>query len=199
MIPRVQSNDKRLWLKLLHLDFENHLPKASILAVHLSAEPGATSEVQLGLFSPQLPESGRLDVTLARIAAIIGEGNVGQAVVKDTRRSDDFHIEPFAVPSSETTVVGAEIYLSLRILRPAERTIVEVVRGRPCELFFRSRHYAVEQAYGPWLSGGDWCNESIWGNEQWDVIGRASDHSFIACRLTHDFVQKKWCVGGLYD
>jgi len=197
--PRVPTNDKQLWLKLLHLDLENHPPQASIVAVHLYAEPGATSKVQLGLFSPQLPEPGRLDVTLARIAAIVGEGNVGQAVLDDTRRTGDFHIEPFYVPSSEPTFVDSCSRLCLRVLRPAERVNVELDRGKPCQLYFRSRRYTVQNTYGPWLSGGDWWNESIWGNEQWDLIGIGSDNVFIACRLARDLVQNQWHMAGLYD
>ena len=91
------SNDRRLWLKLLHLDLEAHLPAAAIVAVTLSAEPGKTSKVQLGLFSPQLPEPGRLDVTLARIRAIVGDECVGQAVLRDTHRPDSFRMERFTV------------------------------------------------------------------------------------------------------
>lgn len=197
--PRVPTNDKKLWLKLLHLDLEAHPPQASIVAVHLHAEPGATSKVQLGLFSPQLPEPGRLDVTLARITAIVGEGNVGQAVLDDTRRMSDFHIEPFCVPSSEPPSTDFCSRLCLRVLRPAERAGVELSRGRPCEVYFRSRRYTIERTYGPWLSGGDWWNEVIWGNEQWDVVARAPDSTFLACRLARDFIRNEWHVAGLYD
>ncbi|WP_231966902.1 hypothetical protein [Terriglobus roseus] len=197
--PRVPTNDKQLWLKLLHLNLQGHPPQASILKVHLHAEPGATNKVQLGLFSPQLPEPGRLDVTLARIAAIVGEGNVGQAVLDDTRRVDDFHVEPFAIVCTELLPFTATERLCLRTLRPAERTTVEVHLGRPYEFYFRSRRYGVERAYGPWLSGGDWWNEAIWGNEQWDVVARSADSSFLACRLARDFVQNEWHVAGLYD
>ena len=197
--PRVPSNDKQLWLKLLHLDLQKNPPPASILAVHLYAEPGATSKVQLGLFSPQLPEPGRLDVTLARIAAIVGDSNVGQAVLDDTHRSSDFHIEPFAVPSSEPVSSNTGSRLCLRVLRPAERTTVATRSGRPYEVYFRSRRYDVAEAYGPWLSGGDWWNEAIWGNEQWDVVARASDSAFLACRLARDFIDNDWHVAGLYD
>jgi protein ImuB len=66
--PALPTTDKQLWIKLLHLDLEAHPPQASILAVALHAEPGSTSKVQSGLFSPQLPEAARLDVTLARIS-----------------------------------------------------------------------------------------------------------------------------------
>jgi len=197
--PRVPTNDKQLWLKLLHLDLQNHPPQAPILAVHLHAEPGETSKVQLGLFSPQLPEPGKLDVALAKITAIVGEGNVGQAVLDDTRRAGDFHVEPFSVPSLMPPVTDALSRLCLRVLRPAERTTVAMRGGRPHELNFRSRRYTLEEVYGPWLSGGDWWNEAIWGNEQWDVVGRASDSSFLACRIAHDFIQGDWRVAGLYD
>lgn len=201
--PRVATNDKQLWLKLLHLDLQSHPPQASILAVDLHAEPGATSKVQLGLFSPQLPEPGKLDVTLARITAIVGEGNVGQAVLNDTRRADDFHVEPFCVPSTDPVAADAPARLCprlcLRVLRPAECATVELRCGRPHEVYFQSRRYMVEAAYGPWLSGGDWWNEAIWGNEQWDVIGRANDSAFLAARLARDFIQNDWRVAGLYD
>ena len=69
--PALPSNDRLLWLKLIHLDLEAHPPDAAILALTLSAEAGVTSKVQLGLFSPQTPEAARLDVTLARIRAIV--------------------------------------------------------------------------------------------------------------------------------
>ena len=197
--PRVPTNDKKLWLKLLHLDLQSHPPQASILAVHIHAEPAETSKVQLGLFSPQLPEPGKLDVALAKITAIVGEGNVGQAVLDDTRRPGDFHVEPFCVPSTLPAVTDAPSRLCLRVLRPAERTTVEVRGGRPREIYFRSLRYTLEEVYGPWLSGGDWWNEAIWGNEQWDVVGRASDSAFLACRIAHDFIQNDWRVAGLYD
>ncbi|MGA3133830.1 MAG: DNA polymerase Y family protein [Terracidiphilus sp.] len=197
--PRVPTNEKKLWLKLLQLDLQGHPQNASILGVHLHAEPGATSKVQLGLFSPQLPEPGRLDVTLAKITAIVGEGNVGMAVLDDTRQAGDFHIEPFSITTAEPTSTVTTSPLCLRLLRPAERTKVEMRQGQPCEIYFRSRCYVVERLYGPWLKGGDWWNESIWGNEQWDVVGKTSDGATLVCRLSHDFILKDWSVAGLYD
>jgi hypothetical protein len=66
------TNDPPLWIELLRLDLEAHPPQAAIIAVTLTAEPGSTSKVQLGLLSPQLPEPMRLDVTLARIRDLVG-------------------------------------------------------------------------------------------------------------------------------
>ncbi|HLK53631.1 MAG TPA: DNA polymerase Y family protein, partial [Candidatus Angelobacter sp.] len=64
--PAMPCNDKHLWLKLLRHKLESTPPAAGVLALNLHAEPGPTSKLQLGLFSPQLPEPGRLDVLLAR-------------------------------------------------------------------------------------------------------------------------------------
>ena len=93
--PALPTNDRQFWIKLLHLDLEAHPPSAPILSLTLTAEPGSTSKVQMGLFSPQLPEPGRLDVTLARIRAIVGEECVGRAVLRDTHQPNEFRMEPF--------------------------------------------------------------------------------------------------------
>ena len=146
-----------------------------------------------------LPEPGKLDIALARITAIVGEGHVGQAVLDDTHRAGDFHIESFSITTAEPPTSANPAPLCLRVLRPAERTRVDVLRGLPQQVHFRSRCYLVQEAYGPWLSGGDWWNEAIWGNEQWDVIGKASDSAMQVCRLARDFIQNDWRVAGLYD
>jgi protein ImuB len=65
--------------------------------------------------------------------------------------------------------------------------------------FFRERSYAVERAYGPWLAGGDWWNQTLWGLEQWDLIARAHDGSMLCCSLTRDLLQNLWQMAALYD
>ena len=95
--PALPVNDKHLWLKLIHLDLEAHPPGAPVLTLTLTAEPGRTSKIQIGLFSPQLPDSTRLDVALARIRALIGEDRVGSPILTDTHQPDAFQIQPFSV------------------------------------------------------------------------------------------------------
>jgi protein ImuB len=198
--PRVPTNDKQLWLKLLRLDLEAHAPQAAILGVFLSAEPGATNKVQLGLFSPQFPEPGRLDVTLARIAALVGEGNVGQAVLDDTNRLDAFHIKPFSLPACDSiTLASPQPKTCIRQLRPPERVLVTMVNGTPYQLYFRDRRYKVEYAYGPWLMGGDWWTDVTWGQEQWEIIAGVGDGNLLYCCVTHDLIQNLWQMAAFYD
>jgi protein ImuB len=198
--PALPTTDKQLWIKLLHLDLEAHPPQAAILALTLTAEPGSTSKVQLGLFSPQLPEAARLDVTLARIRPIVGEECVGRAVLQDTHVPEGFRMEPFTVPSHDSAaVVSSQQRVPMRRLRPPETTSVTLQNHRPSMFFFRERSYAVERAYGPWLAGGDWWNQTLWGLEQWDLIARAHDGSMLCCSLTRDLLQNLWQMAALYD
>jgi protein ImuB len=198
--PALPTTDKQLWIKLLHLDLEAHPPQASILGVALHAEPGCFSKVQLGIFSPQLPEATRLDVTLARIRAIVGEGNVGRVVLEDTHAPEGFHIEPFIVPSGNPTeITPPEQRGAARQLRPPETVSVALQSSRPATLFFREQRYAIEQAYGPWLAEGDWWNQTLWGFEQWDVVARAQDGSLLCCCMMRDLMQGEWQMAALYD
>ncbi len=201
--PALPTNDRPLWIKLLHLDLEAHPPQAAIVAVILAAEPGSIRKVQLGLFSPQLPEPMRLDVTLARIRALVGDECVGSPVLRDTNHPDSFRVEPFKIPlapsvhsSSPATVSSSA---AMRQLRPPERTSVTLHGRLPASFIFRDCRYEVEHAYGPWLAEGDWWNRQTWALEQWDLIGRASDGAMLCCCLVRDLKEQSWQVVTLYD
>jgi protein ImuB len=197
--PALPDNDKALWLKLLHLDLEAHSPSAAIVAMKLQAEPGNKSKVQLGLFSPQLPEPARLDVTLARIRAIVGDDCVGRAVLQNTHAPESFRLEPFTVPSGVSNAPPSTRSLAtVRQLRPAETVAVKLEGRRPTQFYFRKQRYTVERAYGPWLMGGDWWNASLWGQEQWELIARAQSHVLYCC-LMRDRLEDIWQVTALYD
>src|SRR5205085_3129063 len=125
-----------------------------------------TSKVQVGLFSPQLPERMKLDVTLARIQAVVGEGCVGRPVLKDTHRPDGFAVEPFSVSGTASdgsvgAVDGAPA--AMRMVRPPELIAMVLEGERPSAFTFRGVRYAVDRAYGPWALSGDWWNPTLWG------------------------------------
>jgi protein ImuB len=185
---------------LLHLELEAHPPQAAILAIALEAEPGSTSKVQLGLFSPQLPESSRLDVTLARIRALVGDGNIGSPALKDTNQADGAMIEPFQIPTTQPAEAPAgPLQPAMRMLRPAEATFVTLQSQRPKMFIFRDLRYSVEHAYGPWLSSGEWWASTLWGCEQWDLVARAQNGNVLCCCLVRDRMQNDWRMLALYD
>jgi protein ImuB len=198
--PALPGTDKQLWIKLLQLDLEAHPPQAVILAVALAAEPGSTSKVQLGLFSPQLPEAARLDVTLARIRALVGDNCVGRAVLHDTHAPEGFCMEPFTVSLGDSEAIASSTpRASMRQLRPPEPVFVTLRNAQPVMFFYRERRYAVEHAYGPWLVGGDWWNQTLWGLEQWDLVARAQNGPMLCCCMVQDQMRNQWQMAGLYD
>jgi protein ImuB len=205
--PALPTNDRPLWLKLLQLDLEAHPPQAPIVAVTLNAEPGSTSKVQLGLFSPQMPEPMRLDVTLARIRALVGDECVGSPVLQDTNQPDRFRVEPFKIPTAPSIHSSSPATVSssaaMRQLRPPERVSITLRNRQPISFIFRDCRYEVEHAYGPWLAQGDWWARQAWAFEEWDLIARSNDGTILCCCLVRDSqeqpVRDLWQVVTLYD
>jgi protein ImuB len=204
--PALPTNDRRLWLRLLHLDLQSHPPSAAILSVTLTADPGSTSKVQLGLFSPQLPEPDRLDVTLARIRAIVGEQCVGRAVLEDTHRPDSFQMAPFTIPTTTATIPEpqAQARSAQRRLRPPEPVTVTLHQRRPASFVFRNKRYTVERAWGPWYFSGNWWGIECWSMEKWDLAARClDDNTTICCGLARNPMRPatmpEWRIEELYD
>jgi protein ImuB len=195
------TNDKQIWIKLLHLELRAHPPQHAILALAIKAEPGAINRTQLGLFTPQLPESTKLDVTLARIRAIVGEGCAGRPVLTNTYLSQGFRIEPFDVPAAHTSSSSAsQTRSALRKLRSAENIYVTLQNRCPKTFVFRQGRYIIRQAYGPWLVSGDWWSQASWRLEQWDLIASAQEGGdLLCCCLTHDLALDRWQMAALYD
>ncbi|MGA8539705.1 MAG: DNA polymerase Y family protein [Terriglobales bacterium] len=88
--------DAKVFLKLLQLDLQAHPPGAPIVKIHLSADPARPRAVQSGLFQPVFPEPEKLELTLARITGIVGEGRVGSVELLDTHREGAFAMRHFA-------------------------------------------------------------------------------------------------------
>jgi protein ImuB len=95
--------DSKIFLKLLQLDLNAHPPGAPIVKIHLSAEPVRPRATQSGLFLPPSPEPEKLELTLARIAEIVGENKVGSLRLLDTHRPEGFLMQHFAPSGSRNS------------------------------------------------------------------------------------------------
>jgi len=198
--PALPTNDRQLWIKLIRLDFEAYPAPAAILSLTLLATPDSIREVQRGLFSPQSPEPAHLDVTLARIRAIVGEYCVGRAVLTDTHELTSFKMEPFTVPSTPSSKrVHPRHRTAMRQLRPAESVMVTLISETPSVFFAHGTRYIVEHAFGPWSISGNWWQPALWTCEQWDLVSRSIDGTLLCCRLVHELIENCWQMVGLYD
>src|SRR6202047_4746379 len=88
--------DAKVFLKLLQLALQAHPPGSPIVKIHLSADPARPRTLQSGLFQPVFPEPEKLELTLARIAGIVGEGRVGSVELLDARGEGAFAVRHFA-------------------------------------------------------------------------------------------------------
>jgi protein ImuB len=134
--PALPSTDRKFLLKLLHLEIGAHPPEAAVVALTLAAEAGRPGKVQLGLFVPQMPEPSRLDITLARLKAMVGEDRVGAPALEDTHRSGNFRMERF-LTSVETTSSARVIRGVRRSPSPSPSPPSSVVEAAPACMALR--------------------------------------------------------------
>jgi protein ImuB len=168
------------------------------------AEPSFPRVTQGGLFVPEVPDPEKLELTIARIAHVVGEGNVGSPQLLDSHRPDSFRMHRFSVASAQPIDgdENTETKIGFRAFRPPVLTKVNLRGGRPINVAFLSRSGEVVHASGPWRTSGDWWEEDPWQQDAWDVevnFPYETPPSQGFYRICFDSRQKKWFVLGAYD
>jgi protein ImuB len=197
--PALASSDRKFLLKLLQLEFAAHPPQAAVLSLTLVAEAGQSSKMQLGLFAPQTPEPSRLDVTIARLRAIVGEERVGSPVLEDTHRPGSFRMESFAVPARSATAKAEHPRIALRRMRPPLPVSVTLQANKPAQFRSSEDNYKVTVAYGPWRTSGCWWSTESWDDEEWDVLATTQSGLSVACLLVRTNSRNSWRIEAFYD
>ncbi len=184
-------------LKLLQLDLEAHSPQASVIAVKLAFKPVQPRTVQNGIFLPLTPAPDKLEITLARIRALVGEGNVGVPELLNTNRPAPFRLvpkQPSANPKAATGKPDVRTQLAFRYFQPPLAAKVELDTGRPVRLAAGSIRGNVITYAGPWRSSGDWWMENPWNRDEWDVS--LNDGALYRIYRNAD---ASWFIEGTYD
>ena len=197
--PAIPSSDRKFLLKLMQLEIAAHPPQAAIVSLTLTAEAGQQSKVQLGLFAPQSPEPSLLDVTLARLKALVGDDRVGSPVLKDTHRSGSFDVAGFSVSAQQSTRLDATVRISLRRMRPPRPIRMQINQQRPASFRDGTDQYDVLTAYGPWNTSGCWWSVNQWDVEEWDVMATNNLGECMRCLIVHDNLHDMWQLDALYD
>ena len=192
--------DAKIFLKLLQLDLKAHPPGAPVAKVHLRIEPARSRPAQDGLFLPSSPEPEKLELTLAKISGIVGEGRAGSPALLDTHRREAFRIQHFT-PAGKNGSCSAPNHLvtALRMFRPPVVVTVNSQSGRPSHISSKNQIGGeVLWAAGPWRSSGDWWEQDAWMCDEWDIA--VQEETGIALyRLVHDLVRGRWLLEGSYD
>lgn len=205
--------DHKVFLKLLLLDTEMHPPQAAVRAISISCEPVKPRMLQNGLFEPLAPAPDKLELTLARLAKLVGEENIGSPALLDTHRPDAFSMKRFTLQTiadvrkrrtkkNRQSAISNRRSLGFRMFRPPLRAIVQADQGWPTQISAwgkqRSVYGKVVDVAGPWRTTGDWWREDRWARDEWDVtIDRQGQQSLY--RIYRELESKNWFVEGNYD
>ena len=189
----VATTDATALLKIVQLDLEAHPASSPIMAIAVHAKPARRRELQNDLFQPPAPEPEKLEVTLARIRKLVGEGNVGCPVPLDTHRPDAFRIVDFqhGAVTRGSGLFGSR--LAIRLFRPALEARVEIASGHPGHVSAHGIRGKVVHRGGPWRGSGDWWNPIAWSRDEWDVA--LSDGALYRIFRTAG----GWFIDGRYD
>ncbi len=208
--------DEKIFLKLLQLDLNAHPPGAPIIKIQLSAEPARPRAAQNGLFLPPSPEPEKLELTLARIAGIVGENKVGTVQMMDTHHPQAFQMRRFVSRDSQlqnsTDRAGIQppsarlqnkdgAVTALRIFRPPVFATVSVRDGMPARITCPRRKQIdgeILWGAGPWRSSGDWWEREGWSRDEWDIAVQ-QESGIRLYRLVRDLLSGRWFVEGTYD
>jgi protein ImuB len=199
--------DSKVFLKLLQLDLKAHPPGAPIVKIHLAAEPARPRAAQGGLFLPPSPEPERLELTLARIAGIVGEGKTGAVELLDTHRPESFRMQRFAPGQPQETHSASreskprELVTALRIFRPPVRATVLLQEDKPTHICAKRKLVQegdILWAAGPWRFSGDWWEREEWARDEWDIAVQG-ESGLTLYRLVRDLLSGSWSVEGVYD
>jgi protein ImuB len=184
----VPMRDPKILLKLLRLQLQNDPPHGSIVKIILAAEPARPRAGQKGLFVPDAPDPEKLEVTIARLAGLVGNSNVGAPQLVNSHRPGEFRMVPFFIAPEEsnrsrkTKNVPAAFNgsngqkakprratIAFRRFRPEVPANVESQQACPCRIYFRGMRGDVVSASGPWRTSGGWWEEQGWRQDEWDV------------------------------
>ncbi len=226
--------DGKMLLNLLRLKLQEDPPASPIQKIRMIAEPSRPRSMQKGLFQPVFPDPEKLELTITKLAHLVGHSNIGSPQLVDTHHPGEFCMDRF-VPAREeskaqrgnggalngakqpeTSNAGVKAdatktVLGFRIFRPSMPANVQLEHSRPRRVSFMHGRGEVVTASGPWRTSGDWWNEQVWYQDEWDleirfqVISNRLERSRTRCpsqglyRFYYDSIRKGWFVRGIYD
>jgi protein ImuB len=194
----VPMSDPRTLLKLLVLRLQSAPPPAPVAKIMLAVDAVRARTSQGDLFSAICPDPEKVELTVARLASLVGGANIGSPELLDTHRPEGFRMCRFVpnpasrdscrlarsslggrnqrekraharVPRAPSQGLENEVQTAFRVFRPAPAAQVETRNGYPVQIAFSGFRGRVIAASGPWRSSGDWWREDSYAKDEWDL------------------------------
>ena len=199
----VPLDDAASILKILQLHLEKYSPEAPVVAFTLRVDPVEPRRLQNGFFVPPTPAPDKLQITLQRIAGMVGKENVGTPQLLDTHRPDAFTLgelntRPPLIEKAMQVESGSSpemLRLVIRLFRPVLLARVTLAEWTPKYVAASSVRGSVLRSAGPWKTSGEWWASTAWTREEWDV--ELDDGALY--RIFQQPQTQQWYVSGVYD
>jgi protein ImuB len=224
----IPVQNPRIVTKLFMLALETHSPGAAVYGVRIEAQPTKPRIVQNGLFTPLSPEPEQLELTLARIAGIVGGENVGSPELEDSHARNRFRLKHFGSVGSQNPHPALRADLSrrerdARALRAERSEGVPLPpgevgpKGRVRVCSFRVFRPALEatvqtrDGIPTWIgfhglhgtiqtASGPWRGSGDWWKTQhWDREEWDAAVGELLVRIYRDVRNGRWYAEGIYD
>ncbi len=210
------SNDARAMLAMVTLSLESAAPQSAIETIRIDVEPRKPRAAQTDMFLPPAPAPDRLELTVARLAALCGPENVGTLRPEDSHRVEAVRLEEFHPPpprplelngNSDTKTIAQ---LAIRAVRPPLEVEVLLSRGAPEFVRGPNLGARVVSIAGPWRRDGEWWHTTkdtapspqltmkTNGNFRRDYYELALADGGVY-RVFCDLNSAQWFVDGIYD
>jgi protein ImuB len=177
-----------------------HPPESAVIALRITAQPARPHVAQHGFFAAHVLEAGRMEILLAQLRKLVGEGRVGSPELLDSYASEAFRVTNFEIAqaaSCHRACTHSSHTLALRLVRPLRAVSVELHDERPKTIHYEGQWLKLQTVSGPWRTDGEWWTQSAWNCEEWDVSVDEKQQRCLC--LAHDPAAHCWYVIGIYD
>jgi protein ImuB len=160
------TTDVETLFRILHTHLDGLRLDHRPVALRLTVQAAISKKQQLRIFENPLRDPNRFGETLGRLAALVGNENIGIPEAGATHRPGKFRLLPSLIAEEPPDL---SIGLPLRRYRPPHPAQVETNHGHPVTVNSPALRGFITSALGPYRISGEWWDAEAWELEEWDV------------------------------
>lgn len=192
------TRDVKTIVTLIRLDLEKRAPGAPVIGFTFVAIPDRPRRAQLSLFGPAALSPEKLATTIARLIAMLGDGNVGMPMTVNGHLPERHAVGNFAPPpppDARRQPAHSRGLLAPRVFRPPIAVDVITRDEKIAAISGTDIAGDVGLCSGPWKIEQGWWTDRPHVREYWDVeLQRGGIY-----RVYRDDIANGWFIDARYD
>jgi len=186
--------EKTFWLKLINLRISLDPPESEIVAINIVSHFTKPRPTQKGLYAVSRPEPESLLLTVNKLKKLVGEDNVGVAVLRNQRLAEAFTLDAEKIPKGKECINlrSENSLIAFSYFNPPLPAEVYVEDKRLIFIKTPDFNARVEKYSGVWKGNSHWWN-TPWETWEWDI--EVENKGVYRLRK----MDGKWFLAGEYD